>query len=389
MEISVNRAYDKKYEEGFPLLIKEWLVEFPMMEGEIFHLFSSKGQFIAKGYLGQQNKGLGWVLTPKESEPIDETFFMNRLIVAMNKRKKFFYDEKTTAFRLFNGEGDGIGGVTIDCYGGYYLFNWYSKGIYRFREMILGAFERIAVARGIYEKRRFDDGDFQEDWVKGRRAPKPLVVLENGVKIGVDLDDGLMTGIFLDQREVRKRIMESYARDARVLNTFSYTGLFSLFALLGGAGHTVSVDLANRSYPRTVEQLSLNGIDHESQDILVQDVFHYFKFAQKNRETFDLIILDPPSYAKSRDYTFKVQKDYPKLLKESLGILAPGGVIVAATNQSSYAREAFRSMIEKTFETEGFRAQIIESFELPEDFKRVPDLMESDYLKVFFIKRGL
>ncbi len=387
MEIFVNKAYDKKYEEGFPLLIKEWLADFPMKEGEIFHLMSSKGRFLGKGYLGRQNKGLGWVLSRKESEPLDETFFMNRLAAAMNKRKRFFYDDATTAFRLLNGEGDGLGGLTIDRYGDYYLFNWYSEGIWRFREMILEAFKKIVLFEGIYEKRRFE-GDFMEEPTLGRAHPKPLTVLENGVKIAVDLGEGLMTGVFLDQREVRRRVMEQYADEARVLNTFSYTGLFSLFALLGGASHTVSVDLANRSYPRTLEQFSLNGIDASREEILVEDVFNYFRRAVKAGEVFDLILLDPPSYAKSKDVTFKVQKDYPRLIRESLKLLSPSGVILASTNQSSYPRESFQRMIEKTFQEEGCRADLLEAFELPEDFRRVPGLMESDYLKVFFVTRS-
>src|SRR5690606_4074628 len=164
---------------------------------------------------------------------------------------------------LFNGEGDGIGGVIIDYYDGFFLVSWYSEGIYTFKEPLVAALQNIAEFKGIYEKKRFDTkGQYIEDddFVTGERGEFPLIVKENGVNFAVYLNDGAMTGIFLDQRDVRRTIKEKYAAGKTVLNTFSYTGAFSVAAAIGGAAKTTSVDLAKRSSAKTIEQFSVNGI---------------------------------------------------------------------------------------------------------------------------------
>ncbi|PNB55801.1 RlmI/RlmK family 23S rRNA methyltransferase, partial [Pseudomonas sp. GW456-E7] len=129
---------------------------------------------------------------------------------------KLFAAQDTTAFRLFNGEGDGVGGVTIDYYGGYLLIQWYSKGIYTFKDMLISALDELDLDyKAIYEKKRFDTaGQYVEDddFVKGKRGEFPIIVQENGIQYAVDLNEGAMTGIFLDQRHVRKAIRDRYAK---------------------------------------------------------------------------------------------------------------------------------------------------------------------------------
>ena len=121
------------------------------------------------------------------------------------------------------------------------------------------------------------------------------------MNFAVYLNDGAMVGVFLDQRNVRKQIRDKYAKGRTVLNMFSYTGAFSVFAALGGASKTTSVDLANRSLSKTIEQFSVNEVDYEAQDIIVEDVFLYFKYAAKKKMKFDMVVLDPPSFARSKN----------------------------------------------------------------------------------------
>ncbi|MCY8252114.1 class I SAM-dependent methyltransferase, partial [Bacillus inaquosorum] len=163
----------------------------------------------------------------------------------------------------------------------------------------------------------------------------PIIILENGIQYAVDLNEGAMTGIFLDQRHVRKVIRDRYAKGKTVLNTFSYTGAFSVAAALGGAEKTTSVDVANRSLAKTIEQFSVNKLDYEAHDIKVMDVFNYFSYAAKKDLRFDLIILDPPSFARTKKRTFSAAKDYKNLLKETIAITADKGIIVASTNSSA------------------------------------------------------
>ena len=127
----------------------------------------------------------------------------------------YYHSTDTTAFRVFNGEGDGIGGLIIDYFDGYYLISWYSEGIYSFKEMVLEALEASAPYKGIYEKKRFDTkGQYVEDddFVKGERGEFPLLVKENGQNFAIYLNDGAMVGVFLDQRDVRKTIRDNYSK---------------------------------------------------------------------------------------------------------------------------------------------------------------------------------
>lgn len=367
--VQIHSKHKKKFLNGYPLLFKEALVNPDQLnvEGTILRLEDNNGGFIGKGYYGRQNKGYGWVLTQDQNEMIDKTFFVNKIRKALHHRKNFFEDENTTAFRLVNGEGDGLGGITIDHFNGFYLINWYSEGAYTFKEEVVNALKELVEFKGIYEKKRFNSkGQYVEDddFVAGERGEFPLIVKENGVNFAVYLNEGAMVGVFLDQRPVRRIIRDKYANGKTVLNTFSYTGAFSVFAALGGAEHTTSVDLANRSLNKTIEQFSLNGIDYEAQNILVMDVFKYFKYAVKKNLMFDMVILDPPSFARSKKHTFSAAKDYKNLLKDAISITEDNGVIVASTNYSGYDMNKFKSFVDQAFKELNGKYKLLEEYSL-------------------------
>lgn len=391
VKLKIRNKYVERYRKGYPVLMRE-SIENPealKREGQVVRLYDEKDRFLAVGYYGIQNKGMGWLLDRDERAVIDAAFFKGKLIKAIGFRKALFESEDTTAFRLFNGEGDGIGGLIIDYYDGYYVFNYYSNGIYAFRDMILAAFREVAGYNGIYQKKRFDTaGKYIEenDFVTGFEAPEPLLIKENGVRFATYMNDGAMTGVFLDQRDVRRTIRDHYAAGRTVLNTFSYTGAFSVFAALGGALKTTSVDLANRSLPKTSEQFSVNGIDPETQEIRVEDVFRFFHYAVRKGLKYGMVILDPPSYATSKEYTFSAEKDYTALLKEAIAITEPEGIIVASTNCSAVDMNRFKGFVEKAFEESRTRYEVLQEFGLPEDFRTIGEYPEGNYLKVLFIR---
>lgn len=393
IDLRLKPAFVKKYSNGYPLISKEALEDTAALktEGVLVHLLTPSNKFIAKGYYGRQNKGYGWVLSPNRHEKIDRDFFAAKIKSAVTYREALFKNQETTAFRLFNGEGDGIGGLTIDYFDGYYLLTWYSIGIYTFREDILNALTSLVDYKGIYQKKRFNiKGQYLDDtsdFITGSKAPQPLIVKENGANFAIYLDDGAMVGVFLDQREVRKTIRDKYAKGKRVLNTFSYTGAFSVFAALGGAKKTTSVDLANRSLAKTQEQFAINNIDPQTQDIIVEDVFNYFKYALRKALSFDLVILDPPSFARSKKHTFSAAKDYTKLLKEAIQITSKGGVIVASTNAANFDMQRFKNFIDKAFSSLNHKYTIEATYSLPKDFKVSKNFKEGNYLKVVFIRK--
>ncbi|MGM9924907.1 MAG: class I SAM-dependent rRNA methyltransferase [Bacillus sp. (in: firmicutes)] len=391
VNITIKQKYAEKMKKGYPLIEKDAVAgrSLSIEEGQLIRLVDEKQAFIGIGYHGFQNKGIGWMLSQRADERIDAAFFADRIKAAILHRKVLFDSHDTTAFRVVNGEGDGLGGVIIDYYDGYYVIQWYSKGIYSFREDILKALQQTVDYKGIYQKKRFNEkGQYieEDDFVTGERGTFPLIVKENGVNFAVYLNDGAMTGIFLDQREVRKAIRERYAKGTEMLNMFSYTGAFSVNAALGGAVMTTSVDVAKRSRAKTNEQFAVNKIDGDKQQIVVDDVFQYFKYAVRKERSFDLVVLDPPSFANTKKRTFSAAKDYTELLKETISITKDHGVIVASTNSSAFNMKRFKQFIQTACKETNTNYAILEEHSLPGDFRTIRAFPEGDYLKVVFIR---
>lgn len=393
IDLTIKDDYIQNYKNGYPLITKESISDFDKInsQGDILNLYDNKKNFIAKGYHGIQNKGYGWIFTQNENEKIDIKYFKNKIDNAVKFREELFNDNDTTAFRIFNGEGDGVGGLTIDYFDKNYLITWYSIGIYKYKNDILEALIQSVNYKAIYQKKRFDTKgqylDDSNDFVCGKKVNSSIIVKENGVNFAIYLDDGAMVGIFLDQKDVRDTIKNKYSKNKTVLNAFSYTGSFSVYAALGGAKITTSVDLAKRSLPKTKEQFEINNIDPSTQNIIVEDVFNYFKYALRKKLLFDLVVLDPPSFARSKKHTFSASKDYVKLLKEAIQITSKDGTIVASTNSANFSMMRFHDFIKQAFKELKLRYKVQESFSLPKDFKVDNNFKEGNYLKVVFIKK--
>lgn len=392
---AVNRYKNKKQ-----VLVRKQdiILESNLIEGDILDLRHGH-EYIGTAYYGLQNKGFGWILSFNEREAINQQFFTRMIQQAFYERLDLLKCSDTNAFRVFNGEGDGIGGLTIDYYDGYFLVTLYSEGIHKYLAFILESIqglihlviEGFTDVYGIYLKRRFNDGGKYIDepsHVWGKEAEQPLIIMENGVRYATYLDDGAMTGIFLDQKTVRGVLKDKYAQSKTVLNTFSYTGAFSVAAALGGAAQTTSVDLANRSLSKTKEQFEINSIDLEKQDIIVMDVFDYFKYAIRKEKQFDIVILDPPAFAKSKKITFSVQKHYTWLIENAIALTSPHGLIIASTNSAAISLKQFEKQIAQGFKNQGKDYDILETFTLPRDFKTTKGYPQGDYLKVFFLRVG-
>lgn len=388
--LTIKKQFVKRYKNGYPLIFEDAIEDTSLLknEGQVITLVDNKNTFLGKGYYGKQNKGCGWVLNNSPKSSLDYKLFYDKLKNALIKRDKFYFSKTTTAFRVFNGEGDGIGGLTIDFFSGFYLITWYSKGIYAFKDLILKTLKSLVPFFGIYDKKRFDENGMVVDensYVCGRKAPEPLIIKENNVNFAVYLNDGAMVGIFLDQKEVRNSLKNKYSKGKTVLNTFSYTGAFSMAAAKGGA-ITTSVDLANRSLDKTIENFQLNKIDYKKHNIIVDDIFSYFKYAQNNNLKFDVVILDPPSFSTSKNKIFSANKDYKDLVKLAIDVTQDNGVILASTNCALFDMKKFKEYIDTAFKESHKFYEILEEHTLPKDFTISKNFPEGDYLKVLFIK---
>ena len=381
--IRVSKRVEKKLAKGLVLLEASDLENVNLKDQEV-EVQSQEGTFLGTAYLSQQNKGLGWFVST-DKVTFNQAFFETLFRQAKEKRSAYYQDELTTAFRLFNQEGDGFGGLTVDLYGDYAVFSWYNSYVYQIRKVISEAFRQVfPEVLGAYEKIRFKGLDYESAHVYGQEAPDFFTVLENGVLYQVFMNDGLMTGIFLDQHEVRGSLVDGLAMGKSLLNMFSYTAAFSVAAAMGGASQTTSVDLAKRSRELSQAHFQANGISTGDHRFIVMDVFEYFKYAKRKALTYDVIVLDPPSFARNKKQTFSVVKDYHKLISQSLEILNPGGIIIASTNAANVSRQKFTEQIDKGFAGRSY--QILNKYGLPADFAYNKKDESSNYLKVISMK---
>ena len=381
--IRVSKRVEKKLAKGLVLLEASDLENVHLKDREV-EVQSQEGTFLGTAYLSQQNKGLGWFVST-DKVTFNQAFFETLFRQAKEKRRTYYQDDLTTAFRLFNQEGDGFGGLTVDLYGDYAVFSWYNSYVYQIRKVISEAFRQVfPEVLGVYEKIRFKALDYESAHVYGQEAPDFFTVLENGVLYQVFMNDGLMTGIFLDQHEVRGSLVDGLAMGKSLLNMFSYTAAFSVAAAMGGASQTTSVDLAKRSRELSQAHFQANGISTDEHRFIVMDVFEYFKYAKRKGLTYDVIVLDPPSFARNKKQTFSVAKDYHKLISQSLEILNPGGIIIASTNAANVSRQKFTEQIDKGFA--GRNYQILNKYGLPADFAYNKKDESSNYLKVISMK---
>ena len=381
--IRVSKRVEKKLAKGLVLLEASDLENVNLKDQEV-EVHSQDGNFLGIAYLSEQNKGLGWFVST-DKVTFNQAFFEALFRQAKEKRSAYYQDDLTTAFRLFNQEGDGFGGLTVDLYGDYAAFSWYNSYVYQIRKVISEAFRQVfPEVLGAYEKIRFKGLDYESAHVYGQEAPDFFTVLENGVLYQVFMNDGLMTGIFLDQHEVRGSLVDGLAMGKSLLNMFSYTAAFSVAAAMGGASQTTSVDLAKRSRELSQAHFQANGISTDDHRFIVMDVFEYFKYAKRKGLTYDVIVLDPPSFARNKKQTFSVAKDYHKLIYQSLEILNPGGIIIASTNAANVSRQKFTEQIDKGFAGRSY--QILNKYGLPADFAYNKKDESSNYLKVISMK---
>ena len=381
--IRVSKRVEKKLAKGLVLLETSDLENINLKDQEV-EVYRQDGNFLGTAYLSQQNKGLGWFVST-DKVTFNQAFFEALFRQAKEKRSAYYQDDLTTAFRLFNQEGDGFGGLTVDLYGEYAVFSWYNSYVYHIRKVISEAFRQVfPEVLGAYEKIRFKGLDYESAHVYGQEAPDFFTVLENGVLYQVFMNDGLMTGIFLDQHEVRGSLVDGLAMGKSLLNMFSYTAAFSVAAAMGGSSQTTSVDLAKRSRELSQAHFQANGISTDDHRFIVMDVFEYFKYAKRKGLTYDVIVLDPPSFARNKKQTFSVAKDYHKLISQSLDILNPGGIIIASTNAANVSRQKFTEQIDKGFAGRSY--QILNKYGLPADFAYNKKDESSNYLKVISMK---
>ncbi|NJM09287.1 class I SAM-dependent rRNA methyltransferase [Candidatus Gracilibacteria bacterium] len=303
----------------------------------------------------------------------------------------------TNAYRWIFGEGDGLPGMVVDRYGDYAIIQTYAQSLATLVQPLAGALRRcdpqlrgvvarVRAAEDLAEHDEVDEeraGGLQLIW--GERPPEDLVIQEHGLYFQANLYRGQKTGLFLDQRENRAAV-ERIAAGLDVLNCFAYTAAFSLYALRGDAAHVVSVDIGRGLEDAATVNLRLNNVDERRHDFITADCFAVLDSFAKEGRRFQLVILDPPSFARSKSNQHAALRAYTRINALALRCVEPGGLLATASCTSQVGQEAFRTMLAEAAAQVGCRTQIVLEAGQPTDHPVPAAFPEGRYLK-FLIAR--
>jgi 23S rRNA (cytosine1962-C5)-methyltransferase len=319
-------------------------------------------------------------------------FLRRRALAASRLRAALFgpfgTEPQTNAYRLFNGAGDGLEALVVDAYAGFLLVQVLEPHALVWAPRFEEALEEVLRPRGIVRKLRYEEterGRVQETVTRGERPPASLKVAEEGLPFEVEILGGLHTGLFTDMREERSRLRR-LAQGRRVLNTFAYTGTFSIAAAAGGAAEVTSVDVVAKMLERAKRNFLLAGVDPDSHRFVRMEVLDYLRMAARRGWRFDAIVLDPPTYASFKSGSWSVKTGYPLLLGLALSVLEAGGLLWVAANTGSLPGERLEKQIAGALEESGREAQILAVGGLPPDYPTPPGRPETRYLKVYVLR---
>jgi 23S rRNA (cytosine1962-C5)-methyltransferase len=368
---------------------------------------TERGRFVARGYYDPRSPIAVRVLTLDPAEGVGPHLWRRRIARAVALRRAYvpFSDPAATdCVRLVHGENDGLPGVVVDLYGRFAVLKLYSAGLVPHRDAIVEGVRAEVPLDGVYGRDEETSAEAEQDetaleddsaarpargqvlW--GKEPPDPIVVHENGVALAVDARSGQKTGFFLDQRDNRFALRR-FARNAgRALNCFSYSGGFSVAAALGGARAVVSVDRdasALRLAPRNFE---LNGLDPAAHSFVVADVLDDLAARKEAKERFDLVILDPPAYAKTQKAVPAALDGYASLHRAALAVLAPGGILATASCSARVSPEQFLGAIREAATKSRVDLSLLEERRQPPDHPVKLAFPEGRYLKFLVFRRG-
>ncbi len=319
--------------------------------------------------------------------PPDQGWFRARIRDAITLRAPLA-DAGTTAYRLIYGEGDGLPGFTVDLYGRHAVIATYAESVERLVPELVRALSAELSLDGVLQRRReVLESEPRVSLLQGRPPPAPLVVTEHGVRLLADLEAGQKTGLFLDHRENRQ-FVRGLSAGRSVLNLFSYTGAFSVYAALGGASAVTSVDVSAGAMGAAATNFELNGLPASLHEPVVMDAFAFLESAQRADRRFDVVISDPPSFAASSSKQFAALRAYARLHALCLTRVAAGGLYVAASCTAQVSPEAFRHVLAQAAARVKLRYQLLHDIGQPADHPVFSGHPEGRYLK-FVVGRVL
>lgn len=365
-------------------------------QGQLIELTDDQGRFQATALLDPDERVVARILSRKRLR-LDADWFLKKLQTALDLRRQHAGLVDTNAWRLINAEGDGLPGITIDIYDRFVMLQLYSNAWRPHLPLLLTAIIQLLDPTGIYEKTRPQNTRELEAasesrrygrLIAGKAAPDPLMVKENGLTLQVSLERGLNTGLFLDQRKNRQDLM-ARTSGKRVLNLFSYTGAFSVAAAAAGAAQVTSVDVSQGYTDWAVKNFELNRINTKKHQFVVGDCLTVLRRMRENRQQFEIILMDPPSFSTTGKGKFTTKGGTSELVEAALALLPEGGLLITSSNHQKVDLADYLKELRKGALKAGCGLRVIATHGQPEDFPYPVTFPEGRYLKyVIGIKTG-
>jgi 23S rRNA (cytosine1962-C5)-methyltransferase len=393
-ELPLKKDLARHLRAGHPWVFRKAVERAPnrLAAGAIVDV-TEDGRFVARGYYDPHSAISVRILTREPAEVIDDAFWRRRVARAVAIRRELV--QGTNAWRALHGESDGIPGVVADRYDRFAVLKLYSAGLTPHRAAIVDALRaELEGLAGVYGRDEIprDDDDEEGGRAEGRvlwgaEPPERIEIDEHGMKVLVDVRRGQKTGHFLDQRENRRMVRELAAGRPEVLNLFSYTGGFSVAAALGGAKHVVSVDVDQDAIALARENFRANGLDMADHAFATEDCFDLLARYKKEGRKFDLVVCDPPAFAKSQKAVEAAVAGYASLNRAALSVLAPGGLLVTASCSARVTAEQFTEAVKEAAYKGRVDLALVRETRQPPDHPVSLQFREGRYLKCLVLRR--
>ncbi|WP_370556725.1 23S rRNA (cytosine(1962)-C(5))-methyltransferase RlmI [Edwardsiella tarda] len=355
--------------------------------GETLDICDHQGKWLAHAAYSPQSQIRARVWSFNRDERIDQAFFERRLQQAQRWRDWLAERDDLTGYRLIAGESDGMPGITIDRFQNTLVLQLLSAGAEYQRATLLAALHTCYPQCAIYDRsdvavRKKEGLPLTQGPISGELPPDRLPIREHGMQILVDIKGGHKTGFYLDQRDSRLAARR-FARDAHVLNCFSYTGAFAISALMGGCAQVTSVDTSQAALDIARQNVELNGLDLARAEFLRDDVFQLLRRYRDEGKTFDLIVMDPPKFVENKSQLAGACRGYKDINMLALQLLRPGGVLLTFSCSGLMPTDLFQKILADAAVDAGRDIQFIEQYRQAADHPVIASYPEGLYLKGF------
>ncbi len=363
-------------------------VEGDPQNGDIVDVWNRQARFAARGVISLKSQIRVRILTWRKNEKIDQNFWRRKIKRAIQGREALENSAITNAYRLVHAEADGLPGLIVDRYGPWLVVQFLAVAVERHKRAIVNALAEYAAPQGIFERsdtytRKLENLTPVTGPLWGEIPPDLIEIEENGFRFTVDIKSGQKTGYYLDQRENRKRIMPYLGGGKEILNAFSFSGGFSVYAAAAGAGRIMNIDTSEDAHKMAQQNMWLNGFDDREDIYAAADAFELMRAYRDQKWTFDVVILDPPKFARNARQIKDASRGYKDINLLGMKLLKPGGVLITFSCSGAISENLFQKIIFGAAVDAKRDVQIIERLHQGTDHPVLVTFPESAYLKGF------